>query len=170
MQLRMRIRRGGSAAASGFQRVFIRSLILDSRRLETKLPTLKQSNGTKTATPGRISLTPAAPTPPSIAPAALTASSICPTTAPKKRRLQHHNPRLRLYSHQAAKHSGSAAETSLPIMVYEGEWTALKVRQTFLSYFEKHGHTIVPSGSVVPTNDPTLLFTNAGMKVLRYSC
>ncbi|CAK7264839.1 Alanine--tRNA ligase [Sporothrix epigloea] len=43
------------------------------------------------------------------------------------------------------------------------KWTGLKVRQTFLDYFEQRGHTIVPSSSVVPHNDPTLLFTNAGM-------
>lgn len=43
------------------------------------------------------------------------------------------------------------------------KWTGLKVRQTFLEYFEERGHTIVPSSSVVPHNDPTLLFTNAGM-------
>ncbi|KAK7744088.1 Alanine--tRNA ligase [Cytospora paraplurivora] len=48
-------------------------------------------------------------------------------------------------------------------MVYEGKWTATTVRKTFLEYFAERGHTIVPSGSVVPHNDPTLLFTNAGM-------
>ncbi|KAJ9132980.1 Alanine--tRNA ligase [Pleurostoma richardsiae] len=43
------------------------------------------------------------------------------------------------------------------------KWTAPLVRKTFLDYFAERGHTIVPSSSVVPHNDPTLLFTNAGM-------
>ncbi len=37
------------------------------------------------------------------------------------------------------------------------------IRNTFLEYFEEQGHTIVPSSPLVPGNDPTLLFTNAGM-------
>ncbi|KAF2468262.1 alanyl-tRNA synthetase-like protein [Lindgomyces ingoldianus] len=43
------------------------------------------------------------------------------------------------------------------------EWSALRVRNTFLDYFKERGHTFVPSSSVVPLSDPTLLFTNAGM-------
>ena len=60
------------------------------------------------------------------------------------------------------------------------KWPALRVRDTFLDYFKQNGHTfgehsdsmnnalvfnyvIVPSSSVVPLSDPTLLFTNAGM-------
>jgi alanyl-tRNA synthetase len=37
------------------------------------------------------------------------------------------------------------------------------IRATFLKFFEKNGHRIVPSSSLVPHGDPTLLFTNAGM-------
>ncbi|MEB3701395.1 Alanine--tRNA ligase [Candidatus Bealeia paramacronuclearis] len=41
--------------------------------------------------------------------------------------------------------------------------TTVEIRSQFLDYFKKNGHTIVPSGSLVPHNDPTLMFSNAGM-------
>ncbi len=41
--------------------------------------------------------------------------------------------------------------------------TANDIRSTFLDYFAGHGHAIVPSSPLVPRNDPTLMFTNAGM-------
>jgi len=42
-------------------------------------------------------------------------------------------------------------------------WTADKVRQTYLDFFAARGHTVVSSASLIPQDDPTLLFTNAGM-------
>eukprot|EP00002_Diphylleia_rotans_P037032 TRINITY_DN822_c0_g1_i1.p1 TRINITY_DN822_c0_g1~~TRINITY_DN822_c0_g1_i1.p1 ORF type:complete len:1029 (-),score=227.79 TRINITY_DN822_c0_g1_i1:349-3435(-) len=43
------------------------------------------------------------------------------------------------------------------------EWNSAKVRQTFVDFFKSKEHTHVPSSKVVPYEDPTLLFTNAGM-------
>ncbi|KAL4802852.1 alanine--tRNA ligase [Aspergillus unguis] len=45
----------------------------------------------------------------------------------------------------------------------EPKWASKIVRETFLQYFQKHGHTFVASSPVAPLSDPTLLFTNAGM-------
>jgi alanyl-tRNA synthetase len=41
--------------------------------------------------------------------------------------------------------------------------TGAEIRQTFIDFFEEHGHTVVPSASLIPGGDQTLLFTNAGM-------
>ncbi|KAK2014864.1 tRNA synthetase class II [Colletotrichum eremochloae] len=57
-------------------------------------------------------------------------------------------------------HSSSTLSSAV---MAEPKWPGAVVRKTFLEFFEKRGHTIVPSSSVVPHNDPTLLFTNAGM-------
>ena len=48
-------------------------------------------------------------------------------------------------------------------MVYNEGMTANEIRASFLEYFEQHGHRIVASSPLVPGDDPTLLFTNAGM-------
>jgi alanyl-tRNA synthetase len=44
--------------------------------------------------------------------------------------------------------------------------TSKELRQKFLNYFKSKGHTIIPSASLVPENDPTVLFTTAGMHPL----
>ena len=41
--------------------------------------------------------------------------------------------------------------------------SARDIRQAFFDYFAEHGHEVVASSPLVPDNDPTLLFTNAGM-------
>ena len=39
-----------------------------------------------------------------------------------------------------------------------------EIRNEFINYFEKNNHNVVKSSNLVPDNDPTLLFTNSGMK------
>src|SRR3954470_7453415 len=41
--------------------------------------------------------------------------------------------------------------------------TSNEIRRTFLDYFQRNGHRVVASSPLVPADDPTLLFTNAGM-------
>ena len=42
-------------------------------------------------------------------------------------------------------------------------YSSSALRAAFLEYFRRHGHEVVPSSSLIPGNDPTLLFSNAGM-------
>ena len=43
------------------------------------------------------------------------------------------------------------------------KWSTSAIRKAFLDYFEANQHTLVPSSPLVPQNDPTLMFVNAGM-------
>eukprot|EP00808_Paulinella_micropora_P007606 g37327.t1 len=58
---------------------------------------------------------------------------------------------------------GIGATSSVSSSDSKLQWPAARVRQTFLDYFAKQKHTFVPSSPVVPENDPTLFFINAGM-------
>src|ERR1700735_5664260 len=48
--------------------------------------------------------------------------------------------------------------------------TSAEIRGSFLEFFRKNGHAVLPSSSLVPGNDPTLLFTNAGMVQFKELC
>ena len=62
----------------------------------------------------------------------------------------------RLHAQQQQPSSSSSSK--------EEDWTTDHVRSTFVNFFvEQHHHTMVPSSACAPLNDPTLLFTNAGM-------
>jgi len=41
--------------------------------------------------------------------------------------------------------------------------TGNEIRKRYLDFFQKHGHRVIRSSSLIPQDDPTLLFTNAGM-------
>ncbi|XP_062201662.1 alanine--tRNA ligase-like [Phragmites australis] len=56
-----------------------------------------------------------------------------------------------------------AAAAAPPRMASSPEWPARRVRETFVYFFESKSHTRWPSSPVVPVDDPTLLFANAGM-------
>src|SRR5499433_2750198 len=49
------------------------------------------------------------------------------------------------------------------LRVKPGMNSTKELRRAFIQYFEQHGHQAVPSSSLIPQADPTLLFTNAGM-------
>lgn len=68
-------------------------------------------------------------------------------------------------------HFSPSPSTSIPFVASQQqqqqemaglEWPSSKVRDTFIKFFESKAHTCVKSSPVVPHNDPTLLFANAG--------
>ncbi|KAJ3145925.1 Alanine--tRNA ligase [Geranomyces variabilis] len=88
---------------------------------------------------------------------------------------KHHNPLLSAFSRAATTITTAPAPLRFPTafspvqhslstaMSTNTDWPVAKVRQTFLDFFEKNKHAIVPSSSTIPHDDPTLLFANSGM-------
>lgn len=64
-------------------------------------------------------------------------------------------PLLQTMSHPTSMSAPTSASTPV--------FTVSDIRKTFLDFFASKGHTVVPSSSLVPGNDPTLMFTNSGM-------
>src|SRR6187399_741631 len=81
-----------------------------------------------------------------------------PVPSPRARRADHGGcPPLGTLAWMSQEHdrvSDDARITPLP---------ANEIRRRFLEYFAERGHTVVPSASLVPAGDQTLLFTNSGM-------
>ncbi len=57
---------------------------------------------------------------------------------------------------------------TFPSLLVKGEkdMKAIEIRNKYLRFFEEHGHTVIPSAPVIPENDPSVLFTTAGMQPL----
>ena len=43
---------------------------------------------------------------------------------------------------------------------------AIEIRNKYLDFFKRHGHAVIPSAPLIPENDPSVLFTTAGMQPL----
>ena len=70
------------------------------------------------------------------------------------RQPQHHKQQARIFASSQSSDSTTDQNT---------QWTTDNVRNTFLEYFQSKDHILQPSSACAPLNDPTLLFTNAGM-------
>ncbi len=77
--------------------------------------------------------------------------------------VKQHPPAFFLLPSLSSSSSSSTTTTPFSTKTNDEEWTTNKVRSTFIEYFESNAHLNIPSSACAPLNDPTLLFTNAGM-------
>lgn len=82
--------------------------------------------------------------------------NIITTTTKQAITTRHNRPAFGIQSLFSSTSPNQETETEI-------EWTTNKVRSTFVEFFEKYEHLNIPSSACAPLNDPTLLFTNAGM-------
>lgn len=73
------------------------------------------------------------------------------------------NPSLLTFFGSRCSSSSSNAAAMTGAETLQVEWPAKRVRDTFMNFFEEKNHVNWKSSPVVPVNDPTLLFANAGM-------
>ena len=81
----------------------------------------------------------------------------------KSAKFKHAIPQAQHYFNPRVLFSSTSSDETETQTKTEIEWTTNKVRSTFIEYFQNEKHTKVPSSACAPLNDPTLLFTNAGM-------
>ncbi|CAL5323547.1 unnamed protein product [Camellia sinensis] len=93
-------------------------------------------------------------TPPTPSPYSSSKQSAAAPNLPLRRFSTSLSGASRVYHHRSLAFMGSQSEV---------DWPATKVRDTFISFFEEKDHVNWKSSPVVPHNDPTLLFANAGM-------
>src|SRR5688572_7005028 len=73
------------------------------------------------------------------------------------------SPGCRMRWRARASPARCASSASVPEVKSKASMKSGEIRSSFLEYFKSQGHTIVPSSSLVPAGDPTLLFVNSGM-------
>src|SRR3989344_395561 len=81
----------------------------------------------------------------------------------------HKNPMLWFacsFSFRATLALASSIVKFLEFRYYTSMLSATDIRKKFLEFFKEKGHAIIPSASLIPENDPTVLFTTAGMHPL----
>src|SRR6266540_2956586 len=77
-----------------------------------------------------------------------------------------HQSLLRHPSTSSSEQSGAIGAVTARGAATEHEWDADRLRSTFLAFFAERGHVIVPSASLIPEGDPSVLFTTAGVHPL----